>query len=115
MNIETLKQLLHESESNSLDYKKEQYKFINATDNEKSELLKDILAFANSWRRVTAYILIGIEHEENKNISIPGINQSLDDATLQQFVNFKTNKTIKFLYSEIELSTSIVSYSVQGS
>ena len=49
--------LLHEAEGTSLDFKSAQYSFEYATDKEKSELLKDILAFANSWRRTTAYIL----------------------------------------------------------
>jgi len=58
MNIE---ELLYEEESSTLDFKQEQYKFIRANDYQKSELLKDILAFANAWRREDAYILIGVE------------------------------------------------------
>ena len=54
-----LENLLHQGEGNTLDYKSQQYPFEKATVAEKSELLKDILAFANSWRRTDAYILIG--------------------------------------------------------
>ena len=54
-------QLLNEDESSSLDFKLEQYPFAGATDDQKSEILKDILAFANAWRRTDAYVLIGVE------------------------------------------------------
>jgi hypothetical protein len=52
--------LLFEAEGAELDFKREQYSFEGADDRVKSELLKDILAFANAWRRTDAYILIGV-------------------------------------------------------
>lgn len=54
MNIELFEQLLYEEENSTLDFKKEQYRFAKATEDEKSELLKDILGFANAWRRSEA-------------------------------------------------------------
>ena len=56
-----IESLLYQSEGTALDFKKEQYSFQKATDEQKSELLKDILAFANSWRQNEAYIVIGVE------------------------------------------------------
>ena len=35
------------------------YRFNKASDRDKSELLKDILAFANSQRHRTSYVLVG--------------------------------------------------------
>src|SRR5579864_5379397 len=61
MNDVLFERLLYEEESTTLDFKKEQYRFAKATEYEKSELLKDILGFANAWRRSEAYILIGVE------------------------------------------------------
>ena len=61
MNDALFERLLYEEESNTLDFKKEQYRFAKATDDDKSELLKDILGFANAWRRSEAYILVGVE------------------------------------------------------
>jgi len=61
-----LDQWLYASESDSLDFKRDQYKFIKASDDEKSELLKDILAMINSWRTVDAYLVIGIEDRQEK-------------------------------------------------
>jgi hypothetical protein len=41
-----MEQLLHEGESSSLDHKRDQYPFVGATDDDKSELLKDILSLS---------------------------------------------------------------------
>ncbi len=94
--------LLFEDESTTLDFKQEQYPFIKADDEQKSELLKDILAFANAWRRSDAYILIGVEEKKNEKNIVKGITQHIDEASLQQFVNKKTNRPIDFSYSAIE-------------
>lgn len=55
-----IESLLYEEEGVELDLKRDQYDFVNANNENKSELLKDILAFANSWRRSDAFILIGV-------------------------------------------------------
>jgi hypothetical protein len=90
--------LLHEDESSSLDFKREQYLFDGASDDEKSELLKDILAFSNAWRRSDAYILIGVEEVRGARSRAIGVRRHLDDAKLQQFVNSKTQKVLRFSY-----------------
>jgi hypothetical protein len=59
MDAQLFEKLLKEPESQTLDFKVDQYSFKGATDDEKSELLKDILAFVNVWRETDAYILIG--------------------------------------------------------
>ena len=57
MNAIDLTALLHRSESETLDFKSKQYPF--SSDEEKSELLKDVLAFGNAWKDSDGYILIG--------------------------------------------------------
>src|SRR6266849_6310051 len=84
-----IEELLHEGESSTLDFKREQYRFIKAADPEKSELLKDILAFANAWRRSDAYILIGVEEVKGGRSRPVGVSKHLEDAHLQQLVNAK--------------------------
>lgn len=96
-----IENLLFEEESTSLDFKRDQYAFENASKEEKSELLKDILAFVNSFRRSDAYILIGIEENRIGRNSVVGITNHLDDAKLQQFVNSKTQMPVTFSYREI--------------
>lgn len=100
MDRATFEELLYEEESATLDVKKEQYPFAKATDDEKSELLKDILGFANAWRRSDAYILIGVEEIRGGPHNVIGISQSdhLDDHSLQQFVNKMTNRPVRFHY-----------------
>ena len=96
MTSEQLEQLLHESESPYLDFKRDQYRFVGATDEEKAELLKDILAFANAWRRTDAFILIGVEERKGERGKVHGVSSHFDDAMLQQFVNSKTQRAIEF-------------------
>jgi hypothetical protein len=100
---ELFERLLYEDESTTLDFKKEQYLFVNATENEKSELLKDILGFANAWRRVEAYILISVEEVRGGRSNVIGIpaTDHLYDHTLQQFVNNLTNQPARFHYETL--------------
>jgi hypothetical protein len=98
MNTDFIEELLNEDESTSLDFKREQYPFVGASAEEKSELLKDILAFGNAWRRTDAYILIGVEEVKGGRSKVVGIVDHLDEASLQQFVNGKTNRPIDFSY-----------------
>jgi Ni,Fe-hydrogenase III component G len=67
MSANLIEELLNEEESSTLDFKRDQYKFDTATsDHVKSELLKDVLAFANTWRRTEAYILIGVDRRKRR-------------------------------------------------
>lgn len=102
--------LLYESESATLDFKSEQYRFIGEENKHiKSELLKDILAFTNAWRRETAYILIGIKESKDRGTAeVVGITSSLDDAQLQQFVNDKTQRPVEFIYKEVTMQAKKV-------
>lgn len=100
MNSGLFEQLLYEEENPSLDFKRDQYRFAKATEDEKSELLKDILGFANAWRRSEAYILIGVDDVRGGRGATIGIPEAdhLDDHSLQQFVNNLTNQPVRFHY-----------------
>ena len=97
-------QLLYRGESESLDFKSEQYSFGGAGDEDKAELLKDILAFANAWRNQPAYILIGVQETPSRKAHAIGTSLAdhIDDATLQQFVNSKTNHPVRFGYERFD-------------
>jgi hypothetical protein len=92
--------LLYQSEGPDLDFKRDQYAFKGADDLNKSKLLKDVLTFANSWRLGDAHVLIGVEDLSNGCRDPRGIppGYHIDDASLQQFVNSKTNREVKFSY-----------------
>ena len=93
---------MNECESSTLDFKKAQYPFEKSSDEEKSELLKDILSFANAWKRTDAYILIGVEEVKGGQSIVKGIDVHIEEASLQQFVNTKTNKPVLFSYLPVE-------------
>ena len=99
-NLQILENLLHQPEGPALDFKRDQYRFNGANDGEKSELLKDIIALANSWRFLTAYILIGVEERKSGRSRVIGVQEHLDDANLHQFVNSKTQRPIEFSYRQ---------------
>jgi hypothetical protein len=99
MNTDLMEQLLNESESNYLDFKSAQYPFDGELDEVKSELLKDILAMANAWRRTDGYILIGVEEVKGGRSKPVGVLKHLDDHSLQQFVNSKTQRPLEFSYT----------------
>jgi predicted HTH transcriptional regulator len=89
-------QLLYRGESESLDFKSEQYVFVGASEEAMTELLKDILAFANAWRNDPAYILIGVQETPSRKANATGISPAdhIDDATLQQFVNSSSRQHV---------------------
>lgn len=101
MDTTRLQALLYESEGATLDFKREQYRFIRANDEDKAELLKDLLAFANSWRREEAYILVGVQDSGGSAV-ILGADEHPDDAQLQQFVNSKTSRPLLFSYEVVD-------------
>jgi hypothetical protein len=103
MDAKFLSQLLHEEESATLDFKRDQYPFDAADDVAKSEVLKDILAMANAWRRDEAYILVGVDDVKGGKSTPVGVATHLDDAKLQQFVNSKTNRPIAFAYEAVAI------------
>ena len=103
-----LEQLLYEDESSTLDFKRDQYPFEGAGKDDKSELLKDILAFINAWRRSDAYILIGVDEVRGGRSIVVGITKHLDDANLQQFVNSKTQRPVHFSYQQATIDNKSV-------
>ena len=110
LNDQLLETLLWEDEGTSLDFKSQQYRFENAGERDKSELLKDVLAFANSWRRMKAYILIGVEEVRGGRSKIVGVSQHLDDAILHQFVNSKTQRPVEFSYGQFSIEDKSIGY-----
>ncbi|WP_254813435.1 AlbA family DNA-binding domain-containing protein [Xanthomonas campestris] len=97
-----LEQLRFKGEGSDLDYKAERYAFANATDDAKSELLKDVLAMANAHRDGTAYVLIGFKENQPHPADVVGIpaEGAIDDSRIQQFVNEKLESNLDFRYEE---------------
>ncbi len=100
MITDLLNSLRYKSEGTDIDFKSEQYRFVNGTENTKAEMLKDILAVANAWRDGTGYILIGFRDRRPHPAEPVGIASSIDDASLQQFVHSKVKPKLSFSYEE---------------
>jgi hypothetical protein len=98
---EILEKLLNESECTYLDFKQAQYPFVGATDDVKSELLKDILALADAEKPADGYILIGVEEVRGARAKVHGVTAHLNDHDLQQFVNSKTQRSLRFSYEVV--------------
>ncbi len=103
MDTVQLESLLHLDESVTLDFKCEQYRFARATEEDKSELVKDILGFANAYRRSAAYILIGVKEVRGGRSRINGVQTHLDDHSLQQFMKSLTNQPVRFHYETMTI------------
>ena len=95
-----IEQLLMSDEDVTLDFKRDQYEFDGASKEAKSELLKDVLALANAFRRSDAYILVGVDEKRGGRSEVVGVASHLDDAKLQQFVNSKTQMPVTFSYHQ---------------
>ncbi len=103
-------------EGPTLDFKREQYPFEKETAEVKSELLKDILAMVNTHRYRTAYILVGVEEIRGGRSIVVGVDGHMEDASIHQFVNHKTNRPAVFSYFPFEvggLSIGVFSIPIQ--
>jgi hypothetical protein len=97
---EQLTALRYKSEGTEIDFKSSQYRFIGGSEDNKAEMLKDILAIANAWRDGLGYILLGFKDQRPHPAEVVGISDSIDDAQLQQFVNAKVKPKLTFRYEE---------------
>ena len=102
MDATRFEQVLYEEEGPTLDFKRDQYAFAKASDDDKSELLKDILGFVNCWRRSEALIVIGVAEVQGGRSIVHGVAEHLQDHSLQQFVNNMTNRPVQFCYQAFE-------------
>ena len=100
----TVERLLYEDESNVLDFKADQYPFGQATEEQRGELLKDILAMANSWGRAdTRYILIGVREVVGGRAEVVGVSQHLPEHALQQLVSGRSNRPVELSYHAVDV------------
>lgn len=97
---ELLTALRYKSEGTDIDFKSAQYRFIGVSEDDKAEMLKDILAIANAWRDGPGYILLGFKDQRPHPAQVVGISQSIDDAKVQQFVHGKVKPKLTFHYEE---------------
>ena len=100
-----IERLLRSPESTNLDFKERHYRIVGATDGDKSEFLKDVLAFANTPRTADAVIVLGARDRPGERAVVVGVPEEdlVDDASLQQLVNSKTNRPVRFAVETITI------------
>ena len=108
---EDIHEFCRRSESVSLEFKAKQYHFgRKCAEDERAELLKDVLGMANADRNEVGYILIGIKEDENKHGKILGIptGTAIDGADLWEFVNSRTNCKIPLRVGTVLVDEKLV-------
>ncbi|MER6407607.1 ATP-binding protein [Streptomyces viridosporus] len=99
MDHDTFEALLTRPEGPTLDFKRSFYRL--REDYAKRELVKDILAMANTPRDEVAHIVFGVR-EFNGRLIAEGIDDPpIDDANLQEIVRTCTNACPSFTYQQV--------------
>ncbi len=95
-----VRELLQQHESEILDFKRELYSL--SDDRKKSEFIKDVLAMANTPRKESAYIIVGVDSHNDGSKTYVGVIQHPDDNDLQQAMErAKVDPRPKFVYQPI--------------
>lgn len=106
---EIVKQILqYQSESDIIDFKREQYPIKSHT--KKHEILKDISAMANHPLNDDKYIIIGVIEKNGVASDFLDIEALIDEAKYQQFVNNNIEPGIKFEYKMIKFENHRLAY-----
>ena len=92
--------LLSRMESDTLDFKRDQYKL--ESDQQKSKFMKDIICMANTPRDESAYILIGVTDKNGRAGDVIGSSEHPDPVTFQNLVKSNTNPSVQFSYRTIK-------------
>lgn len=101
-------EILANPESEILDFKREQYDFLNKSDESNTgKFVKDIISFCNTIRTQSAYIVLGVAVLENGEKELIGIDRHIDDAIFQEKIKNKTTPIPHFNYSTIKYENKI--------
>ena len=107
LNPTLVESLLHEEESHVLDFKQGQYRFKKVksselTEKNRGELVKDLVAFANTERTQSAFILIGVKEVKGGRSEVVGVAEHLVDDDLHDFMSRRTQRPVEFSYTPFE-------------
>ncbi|POX45516.1 hypothetical protein C3489_34085 [Streptomyces sp. Ru71] len=99
MDHDSFEALLARPESDTLDFKRSFYRW--REDYAKQELVKDILAMANTPRDETAHIVFGVRELDGRKIAEGLDAPGVDDANLQTLVASCTEPCPPFRYEQV--------------
>ncbi|WRH90876.1 ATP-binding protein [Pseudomonas fluorescens] len=102
-------QLLLQSESKTLDFKRDLYDFSTKNQDDKKskriDFVKDIVSMANTPRETSSYIVMGVKASSDGERELFGVDTHLDDNTLQQQVEDFVYPHPNFNYIEVNYSS----------
>lgn len=78
--------ILLQSETSILDFKKKMYDFEKEKQKANAALIKDVISFTNTIRNETSYIIFGVKELEKGKLDLLGVETTIDEAILQQKV-----------------------------
>ena len=98
----------YDSESSGLDFKKEHYQL--GKHYKRNEILKDISAFANHPSENPKYIFVGIKEKGGIAHEFFDVDDSIDEATFQNFLYDNIEPKINFDFRYIEYEGRKIGY-----
>jgi predicted HTH transcriptional regulator len=113
MKLDELKDLLAESESTYMDWKKDFPQGLihgrkdNRWDMGRGKVLKSIISLANSHDSDRAYLVYGVK-DRGAEREVVGISKTFDDADFQQWTENTFDPPPTFSYSEIQWDDSTI-------
>jgi len=108
--LDQLKYLIeNESENTHLDFKREQY-LIEKGNPKKSEFLKDISAMANIPSERDKFIIIGVAEKDGKVADFVNVNNFIDQANYQTYLNEYLEPEINFEYKHFSYEGHKLAY-----
>lgn len=108
MTNETFENILNNPESDILDFKREQYDFLNNSNEiNTAKFVKDIVSFCNTVRTETGFIILGVSISENGEKELIGIDKFVDDAVFQEKIKNKVTPVPYFNYSTVKFQNKI--------
>ncbi|WP_047414168.1 helix-turn-helix domain-containing protein [Cellulophaga sp. Hel_I_12] len=108
MNQEVINILLYNSESPTLDFKKEDYRLGKHL--KKNDILKDLMALANHPSNEDKYIFVGVKESNGMASEFFNINDPLDDANYQEFIKENIEPELQFEYRNFEYNGKLIGY-----
>ncbi len=95
-----LDELLHQQESDILDFKSAQYCLDDAKG--KSKFIKDIAAMVNTPRDGPAYILVGVQEQSGRVTATPGVAYHPDESELGRIIQSRLEPAPRFSYRRVQ-------------
>ncbi|MBS1526281.1 MAG: putative DNA binding domain-containing protein, partial [Bacteroidetes bacterium] len=101
MTSKEFEDLLTKPEGRIIDFKEAFYDFQSNADKADASLVKDLLAFSNTVRKESAYVIFGIRNNPNgQNIKV-GVTNLIDESILQQKAASKISPAPQFSFEPL--------------